>query len=121
MSLELEDDLALSYAEDYVDEAGAIQRPSAASDLDAVRKNDPMPVEPPGRAEANEKAKHTKAYKLIAPVGALFGRLAKVGLGAASCFAYNNGVLCLCGANCISSLGTFGSVSSTPLQLQQMT
>jgi len=81
MSLDLEDDLILSFDEDYVDEVA--KRPVAASEPELVGEADSIPPEPTGKGEPSEKAKRTKAYKLVAPVGALFGRLAKVGLGAA--------------------------------------
>lgn len=98
MSLDkLEDDLILSFDEDYVDEPGAVKHPITASEPEAVREDDPISTNPRGAGEASEKAIRTKAYKFVAPVGALFGRLAKVGLGAASCFACSLREV-LCGA-----------------------
>lgn len=114
MSLEPDDNLVLSYDEDYMDEPRAVQLPSAGGEPEVVKGDDLKPEEPLGQDKPSEK---TKAYKPAAPVGSLFGRLAKVGLGAALCFAYSQGVLC----GALHFLSVHGSVSSTPLHLQWMT
>lgn len=106
MALGNDDDLMLVYddgLEDTLESSSTIPVPN--DDLSSALPVSTIPASSPGfgsagadtdaavsaadisgNNEKGEKATRTKAYKLAAPVGALFGRLAKVGTtgGAAS-------------------------------------
>lgn len=80
MSVELDDDLVLSYDDGFEDGTADSEPTVYPAVTEAIEA-----VGPENDVEA-EKAPRTKAYKLAAPAGSLFGRLAKVGSGGAAHF-----------------------------------
>lgn len=89
MSLGLDDDLVLSYDDDLEENPGtevnpAVSTAPAFSSGVQATDTEALPILPTSASlekdDKEERATRTKAYKLAAPAGALFGRLAKVGI-----------------------------------------